>query len=111
MERIDGVVELDGGADEVEDIAETEIKELDAETKLLVDKDELVKLVVVVLDAFSGVLVLVTLANVNLGVVVALPVVLLNPELPVGVAILVKFERVVLMATLDADDVVSLPRP
>jgi len=108
---MDGAVELDGGADEVEDIGETEIKELDAETKLLVDKGQLVKLMVLVLDTFSGVLVLVVLANVNVEVVVALPVVLLNPELPVGVAILVEFERVMLMATLDADDVVSSPRP
>ena len=89
MEIRDGAVGLDGGADEIEDITDNDVKELGAETKLLIDKDELVKLVVVVLDVFNEVLVLATLAKVEMNVVVALLVVLLTPGLTVGVAILV----------------------
>jgi hypothetical protein len=89
LEITDGAVCVGGGADETEDITDSDVKELDAETKLVVDKDELVKLVVVALDVFNGALVLATLAKVEVNVVVALLVVLLTPELTVGVTILV----------------------
>lgn len=99
LERTDRAVDIDSGADEVDDAVRIEVRELEvnAETKLLVNRDGLVKLVVVVLDVFSGDLVLATMAEIELEVVVALLIVLLNPKLTVGVAILIELERLVLL--------------